>query len=772
MRFYSKAKTLIELKKNYQNLKIPETLLFTVFEYKKNSDDVIAKIKQKFKNKKIAIRSSSATEDSPHQSMAGKFKSFLNIDSKNTTDLKNKISAVIKSYGRINNKDQFFIQNMVNKIKISGVITTRDKNTNSPYIKIEYSKSSKSDQITSGTNIVKSFTYFKLNKKKLKNKIFQKCDKLTKFLEKIFNHPLDIEFAISKDNKIHLLQVRPLVIIKKRNMPNEYFQDNLKKIEKKISKLQKRHYNLYGHKAVYGVMPDWNPAEMIGIKPKNLSLSLYEELITNDVWSKQRKSLGYKDLTSHHLLINILGTPYVDVRVDFNSWIPANLNDNTSEKLVNFYINKFSQNLFLHDKIEFNIIFTCSTLDLNEKVKELKTYKFSNIQIKKLIEGLRIVTNNTINNFNKTKKNLEILQVKNRQINDSSLYIIDKIYWLLEDCKRYGTFTFAGAARSGFIAIEILESMVRNKIINITEKNKFLNSIETISSTISKDYIKLEKLEFIKKHGHVRPNMYDINSKNYKEGFNQYFSKKSQNQKIKPKQKFHFTNKQLKLLNRKLKLNNFTINAYQLIDFIKNAIKYREYSKYIFSKNVSDILEYIKILFKKNNINPKLAEFVNIQTIKRLYYNLSSETVKKNLENEIKKNQTEYKKNQLFKLPDNIINPDDTYQFHNQNVKSNYITNKKTTGQIYKFELSTLKKMEDKIVFIENADPGYDFIFTKKIKGLVTKYGGANSHMAIRCAELGIPAAIGVGDKNYSEYLKANILQLNCDTNLIKVLSL
>ena len=78
--------------------------------------------------------------------------------------------------------------------------------------------------------------------------------------------------------------------------------------------------------------------------------------------------------------------------------------------------------------------------------------------------------------------------------------------------------------------------------------------------------------------------------------------------------------------------------------------------------------------------------------------------------------------------------------------------------------------MKDKIVFIENADPGYDFIFTKKIKGLITKYGGANSHMAIRCAELGIPAAIGVGDKNYSEYLKANILQLNCGTNLIKVL--
>ena len=76
--------------------------------------------------------------------------------------------------------------------------------------------------------------------------------------------------------------------------------------------------------------------------------------------------------------------------------------------------------------------------------------------------------------------------------------------------------------------------------------------------------------------------------------------------------------------------------------------------------------------------------------------------------------------------------------------------------------------MRDKIVFIENADPGYDFIFTKKIKGLVTKYGGANSHMAIRCAELGIPAAIGVGEDNFDKYIKNSLIQLDCESNLIR----
>ena len=34
-----------------------------------------------------------------------------------------------------------------------------------------------------------------------------------------------------------------------------------------------------------------------------------------------------------------------------------------------------------------------------------------------------------------------------------------------------------------------------------------------------------------------------------------------------------------------------------------------------------------------------------------------------------------------------------------------------------------------------------------KIEGLITKYGNSNSHMAIRCIELGLPAIIWIGDK-------------------------
>ena len=78
--------------------------------------------------------------------------------------------------------------------------------------------------------------------------------------------------------------------------------------------------------------------------------------------------------------------------------------------------------------------------------------------------------------------------------------------------------------------------------------------------------------------------------------------------------------------------------------------------------------------------------------------------------------------------------------------------------------------MEDKIVLLENADPGYDWIFTKNLGGLITKYGGFASHMAIRCAELGIPAAIGCGELIFENLLGSSKIMLDCKNQQIIIL--
>ena len=83
-------------------------------------------------------------------------------------------------------------------------------------------------------------------------------------------------------------------------------------------------------------------------------------------------------------------------------------------------------------------------------------------------------------------------------------------------------------------------------------------------------------------------------------------------------------------------------------------------------------------------------------------------------------------------------------------------------------EINSSVSIDNKIVMIESADPGYDWIFTHKIKGLITKYGGAASHMAIRSSEFNLPAAIGVGS-DYEIFKKGKRVVLDCENRRITV---
>jgi phosphoenolpyruvate-protein kinase (PTS system EI component) len=75
------------------------------------------------------------------------------------------------------------------------------------------------------------------------------------------------------------------------------------------------------------------------------------------------------------------------------------------------------------------------------------------------------------------------------------------------------------------------------------------------------------------------------------------------------------------------------------------------------------------------------------------------------------------------------------------------------------------------IVCIPNADPGFDWLFAYPIAGLITAWGGANSHMAIRAGELGLPAVIGAGEALYQRWAKAKRLYVDCAGKRVEVLA-
>ena len=145
-------------------------------------------------------------------------------------------------------------------------------------------------------------------------------------------------------------------------------------------------------------MPDWNPAEIIGLRPKRLAISLYKELITDETWAYQRDNYGYKNLRSHPLLVSFLGIPFIDTRVSFNSFIPKNLNNKTAKKLVNHYLSELHTNKNHHDKVEFEIIFSCFYFGIEQKLEKLKKRDFSKNELDDIKNSLLSLTNKIIDN--------------------------------------------------------------------------------------------------------------------------------------------------------------------------------------------------------------------------------------------------------------------------------------------------------------------------------------------------------------------------------------
>ena len=767
MLFKSKADNLEQLEKlDIKGIIIPKFYSLKVIRFLKDKDNYLKKISNIFE-KKVAVRSSSFGEDSYISSQAGAFKSFLNINPKNKIEMKNSIMRVYESYKVKNNNQKVLIQDMVENVKISGVAISCDLSNNcSSYIVCNYSIGDDTTLVTSGEGNLKNFHFFKGSS--LKN-----VPKIPKIIIKnIFNlisetseKLIDIEFAIDSNNNFFLLQLRPIILKKQKHM-REINPLYLNKLEKKIIKLKKSHPNLHGNTTFFGVMPDWNPAEMIGIKPKNMSVSLYKELITDKVWSTQRSDYGFKDVKNNQLMSVFLGTPFIDIRTDFNSWLPKSLSKGTAIKLMKYYLKKIRDKKELHDNVEFEILFTCFNFNSSKVIEILKKNKFTVKEINEVVKSLKKITIDSIKKFENEFSKIKILQKKQGVIEKSKMYEFDKIYWHIVYCKEFGTLPFAGLARIAFIAYDILNSLYNRNFINEKQKNLFLGSLKTISLQIDDDFNNLSKKKFIEKHGHLRPNTYEISSLNYSEGYDNYYgSKKKKNKAKNKKNKFKLSNNQSINISNYLRKHNIDLSTKDLFKFIRKAIETREYSKYIFTKSIDLVFKNMIKIGKRLDIKRDDISFLEINDFLKLYYSLSSADISKEFKRIIKRNKKEYILNGFVKLPNIIINPSDIY-YNSENVeKGSFFGNIDITGEVFflnESELKTkdLKQLDNKIICIYNADPGFDFIFSKKILGLITCYGGSNSHMAIRCSEKNITSIIGIGNHNFKKIINSKRISI------------
>jgi choline kinase len=784
----TKANTLRRLESMVTESRIAPQYTFTAGEFEHEPDSVRREVRAELDASKVIVRSSAIDEDGWDHSNAGRFESVLDVPIDDDEALTTAIETVLSSYdGRPD--DQVLIQPMVENVAASGVVMTRSMEHASPYYVINYDASTGSTvTVTDGSgDEIRTAIVRKDSVSTDERSVsvanagipIQSIIDAVRELESVIGHDgLDVEFAITEDGTVYVLQVRPMTVDPgERTVDDDAVIGAVDAARETFQASQGESPFVLGNRTVYGVMPDWNPAEIIGRTPRRLASSLYRYLIMDEVWARQRAEFGYRDVRPQPLMRSFAGQPYVDVRAVFNSFIPAGLPDELATDLVDHYLTRLEENPHLHDKVEFEIAITCLPFDFEYRAEPLVEAGFSSADLEQLETELGAITRGAFDRFESGRdlEDIDTLEDRFERIVEADLPPLRAARYLLEDCRRLGTLPFAHLARTAFVAVSLLRSLERKEIIEDGDTSRFLNSLDTVAREFEQDGYRvsagdLEWERFVETYGHLRPGTYDITSPAYAsdpEGYLQPTVETASKPSTHPDPRELWDETTRAAIESELAEIGLPADCERFIDFLEGAIEGREYSKFVFSKNLSEALECIASFGANYDLSRKELSHVTIEEILELTTDHPPSRPTEWLEPHIRDGRSHHTVAQAVELPPLLYDERDFLGFERPAREPNFVTTETVRAEPVGVD-DDEATLDGRLVMIPQADPGYDWLFGYDIAGLITMYGGTNSHMAIRAAEFGLPAAIGVGESLYEQLTGADLVELDCEAKTVE----
>ena len=782
----TKAETLSRLRGLMNHAVIQDQEAFTVKKWQSEPQLLLQRIADHFGLQQLAVRSSACSEDSFHASNAGGYDSVLNVMSGSA--LEAAICQVITSYGEPDEDDQVLVQPMVTNVLISGVAFTRTLEYGAPWYVINYETNGDTEAITSGSSTDHNTLLIRRHADKLQlpEPRLAGLVKALREIEALLGYDaLDIEFAIDVSETVHILQVRPIAVDRKGSDLNDDTCDNSLDQAKALWKaLAPSPPHFPGQASpLYGVMPDWNPAEIIGTAPSALAKSLYRYLVMDEVWATQRAEYGYRDVRPAPLLTEFSGHPYVDVRASFASFLPANLPDELAGRLLSFTVDWLRQHPALHDKIEFDVVPTCLAPDFSRWEHRLQQYGgFNKEEVNALKAELKHITANAFYRSHSDLAQIELLAKRFEKLQaDTALAPLERVRVMLDDCRRLGTLPFAHLARSGFIAVTLLKEAETIGAITRTARENFLATLHTVSHQLTTDAYatyagKMTWENFVALYGHLRPGTYDITSPRYDADPERFLRPLVDHAKEANQEPQHLGAWQAEqgAFYAALRQIGLPSDPEVVESFLRQAIEGREYAKFVFSRNLSTALETLAEVGEGLNLTREQLSNLPLDALLTLRTtSVSPEVIAEQLRKQAEQESYSRRIAAACEMPPLLTNLSELDAFILGADQPNFVGSRSVTAECLDLSQHSITHATDIagiIVLIPQADPGYDWLFGQEIAGLVTLYGGANSHMAIRAAEFGLPAAIGIGEQRFRKLAQAQVIELSPANGILRVI--
>lgn len=758
---------------------VPPLVHFSVEEWRHGRDALLRDVLHRLRGDRLAVRSSACDEDQASGSRAGHYRSRLDVP-RDAHRLAAAIDHVVASYDTPG-EHRVLVQEMAGDLAACGVLATRDPSGGGPYRIFEYEAGARTDAVTRGTGSPRRIVVHRaVRSPDLPDARTRRLVDLARRLERRARRgALEIELGEQRDGSIALLQVRSLAPTTPRADLDARVARVLEQAAAAIDAHGAPRAGLVGSGTILGQMPDWNPAELIGTLPAPLAASLFQELITDDVWQRARATMGYRAVPDTRLMSLVAGRPWIDVRASCNSFLPAGLDDTSGGALVDGWLGRLRARPELHDKLELAVVETLCDFDFAARLATTPA-ALTRRGRASWAALLRALTRQNVGIAARSSLARSLRAVE--RLGRTALaepragHERDRALALLDACRTGGTLPFAVIARHAFLGEALLRSAVARGALRPERLEALRAARRSVSSDLARDVAaarrgRLSQTEFLRRYGHLRPGSFDVTAARWDarpellDGLPAAGDAHAD-----ARHRFRLTARESGALTRLAREIGLATDGRGVVTYANAAAVGRERAKLLLTRHLSAALEHLAAWAARHGFRrPELARLTLADI--RAAGDTITPSARRALEERITTRLAAEDVLRAVRVGALLRDARDLHVQHDEPHAPTFITTRSASGRPLLLDgHASRHALHARIVCIESADPGFDWIFTHRIAGLVTRFGGGNSHMAIRCSEHRVPAAIGVGETLFDRLRGAAVVELRCHDRQVRCL--
>jgi phosphohistidine swiveling domain-containing protein len=741
-----KSATLDWLSTRVRASRIPAGIRIDWSEWRARRTHGLERIRAALASPLVVARSDRADEDDAAESRAGRYRSCLDVRLDDTAALAAAVDAVFASYGRTRADDGVLIQEQIAPVRAAIVASTHGLPDGAPYYALSVSHGARSDAVTRGDGDVETWYVARdrTSGASLPEPVRACLDALIELETLAALVPCEGEIVLEQTGLPWVVQLRRLPIA---------VGD-----ERAVAALRRRtEADIVAERDVplLGMMPDWNPAELLGEHPRPLALDIFDRVIARRAWRLGRSALGYSRRNPSPLLRVHAGRPYVDVAASFRSLLPAALDDKLGERLVAAWIARLEAEPALHDKVEFDVAMSAVVCRFDATFDTRHGGLFTKSERNALRKALLPITRRALDAS-------LTLRLGARFATPSSPPAIEPlaIRQYLGAIERGIAAAFATAARQAFVAEALLRAAVDAGALTASRLLAIKRTVETIATEFHAAWSAGggDRSALMQRFGRQRAGTFELCAPTLTDVAASLADADATSPPA-DAPSFSLDPAEIADLSQALDECGLALAPEALVAQYARAVRARELGKFALADRVSAVLEALACLAQQRGIGREEAGWLSLDALLAPHADGATLSEQAHAARELHALESQ------LRMPLLIGRASlDVVAF--LPGRPNFLGHGRAHGRPVVADAHSRPEHVPlhAMLAIASADPGFEWMFLHRPAAIVTAYGGPNSHIAIRCVELGIPALLGVGPEAFRRIASAARLMIDFDT--------